>query len=344
MELCDFLLLALITAARVCPSNSCTSHADCDGLNDINGYCREYSSSNFCRHCGGCRYDGAPWPADALGGCPSKCDALPPLYANGTVGFFNAAPYAVDVSVGLSYEASCDLTDEATTLIIAGAAPLSWSFNRSAAWRADDRYGDTNYYCARGEGNATTYAWHPELVFLVASAPDGDLVLRGESFGDVRADKMDLAVANALDLGDDDWLYVEFDVGGLHGIGAGTVGDATVETTPETGYAAADGEQFTIEAAAECTSVCDPVCDAYDCDVRATVTASAAYGAVLACAVYGDWALSCASLSGPAQSVEGGGGDDGDDDTTAAPIADDVSGAASAAPSLLLLGWVLAYS
>ena len=169
-------------------------------------------------------------------------------------------------------------------------------------------------------------------------------MLRGESFGDVREDKMDLAVANALDLGDDDWLYVEFDVGGLHGIGAGTVGDATVETTPETGYAAADGEQFTIEAAAECTSVCDPVCDAYDCDVRATVAATAAYGAGLACAVYGDWALSCASLSGPAQSVEGGGGDDGDDDTTAAPTADDVSGAASAAPSLLLLGWVLAYS
>ena len=54
--------------------------------------------------------------------------------------------------------------------------------------------------------------------------------------------------------------------------------------------------------------------------------------------------LSCASLSGPAQSVEGGGGDDGDDDSPAAPTADDVSGAASAAPSLLLLGWVLAYS
>ena len=68
------------------------------------------------------------------------------------------------------------------------------------------------------------------------------------------------------------------------------------------------------------------------------------YGAVLACAVYGDWALSCASLSGPAQSVESAPSGDGDDDTTAAPTADDVSGAASAAPSLLLLGWVLAYS
>ena len=65
---------------------------------------------------------------------------------------------------------------------------------------------------------------------------------------------------------------------------------------------------------------------------------------MLACAVYGDWALSCASLSGPAQSVESAPSGDGDDDTTAAPIADDVSGAASAAPSLLLLGWVLAYS
>ena len=127
-----------------------------------------------------------------------------------------------------------------------------------------------------------------------------------------------------------------------------TVGDATVETTPETGYAAADGEQFTIEAAAECASVCDPVCDAYDCDVRATVAATAAYGAVLACAVYGDWALSCASLSGPAQSVEGGGGDDdtsgGYDTSGDTSGGDDTSGAATAAPSLLLLGWVLAYS
>ena len=87
------LLLALPPALRgayqsPCPAAStscCASHDDCDGANYpddgmMDGYCRVYSSNNYCRACGACRYDGAPWPADPLGGaCPAKCDALPRL-------------------------------------------------------------------------------------------------------------------------------------------------------------------------------------------------------------------------------------------------------------------------
>ena len=73
--------------------------AECSSHDDCVGYCRAYSSSNYCRSCGDCMYDGiTQWvTADPIDGvCPSRCEELPTLYDNGTLAVFNAATVAVN--------------------------------------------------------------------------------------------------------------------------------------------------------------------------------------------------------------------------------------------------------
>ena len=318
------MVLRVVALLLLCAVPSFAS--DCSSHDNCTGYCRTYGSDyNYCRDCGACLDPSSASPIDGV--CPSKCDELPTLYDNGTLAIFNAATIPISVYGGLSYEAACNASDPATNLLFSGVAASSWASDTAALYRMDDRYGATNYYCVKptdtaADNTAATYAWNPQIVFLIVYESDtSSLVVKASSTtpSGVRDDFMRVHMAN----GQASTIYTP-DAGSSWTVGSGTIMEFGIAEDLESllasdfkgcfncgldaGYTGIDGAQVTLDAHdnEDCNYCCGSMDDGcgndgcgYDCaDADAFAAIDVDYGTLVACAVYetSDRHLTCQSI------------------------------------------------
>ena len=301
--------------------------AECSSHDDCVGYCRAYSSSNYCRSCGDCMYDGiTQWvTADPIDGvCPSRCEELPTLYDNGTLAVFNAATVAVNLYVGLNSEASCDSSDPGTSLLFSDVPASTWVTTTTALYRMDDRFGDWNYYCVVPTDPSSlansSRAARPSIVFVAAFEESDSSSLgicaSSTTLSGAGADYMRVMVANTMVA---NAVFTPDDMGGgYYSAGSGIILDfgitddivnlmdmyGSISAGSErlnAAYTGADGAQ--VELAAydfdeECglNGCCSYVC----ADGDASANVDVAYGSVMGCAVYetSERLMSCLSFYG----------------------------------------------
>jgi hypothetical protein len=191
----------------------------------------------------------------------------------------------------------------------------------------DDRYGATNYYCVKptdtaADNTAATYAWNPQIVFLIVYESDtSSLVVKASSTtpSGVRDDFMRVHMAN----GQASTIYTP-DAGSSWTVGSGTIMEFGIAEDLESllasdfkgcfncgldaGYTGIDGAQVTLDAHdnEDCNYCCGSMDDGcgndgcgYDCaDADAFAAIDVDYGTLVACAVYetSDRHLTCQSI------------------------------------------------